>query len=454
MILGVVADDVTGAGDLGGMTAEAGFLTRIHAPDRPGARAALPLPHADVTILDTDSRLDDPATAYDAVHAATTRLKAAGCERFFKKTCSVFRGNVGAEFDAMLDALGEAFAVIVLGFPRNGRITRDGLHYVHGQPLADSPFRSDPTHPTTRSDLVGMLASQTGRSVGSLTHEVVARGPERLRDEIERQRGQVHYLILDVVDEPALGTIARAVHDLPVLCGSSALAEPLASLWSRPQGRPEPARLPIRDEGALLYVAGSLTPQTAAQVDDLEARGVRRVILDPLRVLVADGREAETTRCVDACEGELVKGADALIQAAGTADAVRSAKQAGAALGLPPNEVARRVSTALAEVVGRVRERTELARLVVAGGDTSATVCRRLGVRSLRVLHEIRPGIPSMVADGMAEGRAATGPPPLLVLKSGSFGDADFLDVAGRHLKGLGPVPHPRAIRPDASDAP
>ena len=43
-----------------------------------------------------------------------------GYHQFRKKTCSVFRGNIGAEFDAMLEALGLEFAVIVLGFPRAG----------------------------------------------------------------------------------------------------------------------------------------------------------------------------------------------------------------------------------------------------------------------------------------------------------------------------------------------
>lgn len=46
-----------------------------------------------------------------------------GVRQYIDKQCSVFRGNIGAEFDAMLDELQEEFAVVVLGFPDNGRTT-------------------------------------------------------------------------------------------------------------------------------------------------------------------------------------------------------------------------------------------------------------------------------------------------------------------------------------------
>src|SRR5690606_14815174 len=106
VILGVVADDLTGATDAGSMSAKAGHVTHVYtasAFDGPDGAA--------VCVLDTDSRFDEPDVAYEKVRAATERLAAHGPRLLHKKTCSVFRGNVGAEFDAMLDAVDEAFAV-------------------------------------------------------------------------------------------------------------------------------------------------------------------------------------------------------------------------------------------------------------------------------------------------------------------------------------------------------
>ena len=420
MRLGVVADDITGSGDIGSMTAKAEYLTHIYSAD--AFHATL---QAEVCILDTDSRLDDADTAYRKVFAATLALRAAGCGRFFNKTCSVFRGNIGAEFDAMLDALGETFAVVVLGFPQNGRITRDGIHYVHGERLERSAFRDDPVHPTHRSDLVGILQAQTERPVSLVTHEVIALGAAELRASVERARDRGGYVILDVPHQEALGTIAAAVEDMPVLCGSSALAEVLPQFWPAP-APVAPPHLPARAAGVLV-VAGSLTPQTAAQVDHLQESRVPGLRLDTLLLFAADARDAEVERLSDEASRRLERGEDVLVCTPSEPDVVRETQALGRARGLGRSAASRIVSGALAEVAARCLERTGFTRLVVAGGDTSATICHRLGVTGMRVLREIEPGLPSCLS--------LAGPDLVLVLKSGSFGGPAFLAEAIDHVQ-------------------
>ncbi|MBX9699741.1 MAG: hypothetical protein K2X74_09900, partial [Acetobacteraceae bacterium] len=64
-------------------------------------------------------------------------------------------------------------------------------------------------------------------------------------------------------------------------------------------------------------------------------------------------------------------------------------------------------------------------RLVVAGGETSGAVVRRLGVAALRIGPEIDPGVPWT----FAETGSAGGAEPVhlhLALKSGNFGARDF----------------------------
>ena len=90
-------------------------------------------------------------------------------------------------------------------------------------------------------------------------------------------------------------------------------------------------------------------------------------------------------------------------------------------------QVFRLVSETLAEVTARVLAGTGQNRLVVAGGETSAAVCTRLGVDGMRVWKEIQPGLPSCVS--------LNNPPRLLVLKSGSFGKPDFFERALEHLR-------------------
>lgn len=443
MRLGVVADDLTGATDAGSMTAKAGYLTHVFRHDA----FEDPL-GAEVCVLDTDSRFDDAAVAYAKVRTATEELLAAGCRRFHKKTCSVFRGNVGPEFDAMLDALGEEFAVVVLGFPKNGRTTVDGVHHVGGVRLEDTAFRHDPVHPMTRSRLADILGSQTERQVALLTHAEVAAGAKPLARALSAARDRGGYLIIDVVDQAALATIARAVTlaDVRVLCGASGLLEELALVWpppkagtpdpKRPFSRPteqvdageaRPRRCPDTAPGPVLMIAGSLTPQTAAQVERVASSGVLIVELDAMRLLDERSGRAASDAAATAAAAELRHGRDVLVRSAADPALVRATQAAGAARGLDTADTGRTVSAALSEVAARCADATSLTGLIVAGGDTSAAVCRRLGLNAFRVGAELAPGVPVC--------RTLERPLLNVVLKSGSFGAPDLLLRAAERLR-------------------
>jgi uncharacterized protein YgbK (DUF1537 family) len=429
MKMGVVADDVTGSNDIGIMFAKSDYLTHIYSFEDASSFAVskADLSAPDILILDTNSRLDSSQVAYDKVFAATRNLQEAGCRQFHNKTCSVFRGNVGAEFDAMLDALGLEFAVVVLGFPKNGRTTVDGIHYVHGKKLEDSEFRNDPIHPMRRSDLVSILQSQTKRKVALVTHEIVDKGSEALRQEIQRMRAQCQYLILDVTAQTALATIAQAVHDEPVLCGSSAIAEELPAVWGPPGAHQQLQNLPPLTDMGILIVAGSLMPQTAAQVEHLQHKGVPCFVLDTSRLFNSVEREAEIVRLAANVSDGLRIGKDVIFHSPNTPEALETANRAGEAHSVSKTKVSRLVSETLAEVTARTLADTGQNRLVVAGGETSAAVCTRLGIDGMRVWREIQPGLPSCVS--------LNAPPRMLVLKSGSFGKPDFFEQALDHLK-------------------
>ena len=425
---GVVADDITGANDIGSMFAKSSYLVHVYASESfDRMQPVIADTQPDVCIVDTNSRLDTSAVAYDKVFAATRQLWVAGCTRFFNKTCSVFRGNIGVEFDAMLDALDEEFAVVVLGFPKNGRLTIDGVHYVHGVRLQDSPFQHDPIHPATESNLVDILQRQTRRRVGLLTYQVIAAGAEVLRARVEAMRSSCNYVVLDVPDQASLATIARAVGDFRVLCGSSALAEELPRVWGEGSDQASRNELPPDDGSGILCAAGSLTPQTRAQIQYMKDHGFPAVELNTLVLFAPGGQAKEIDRVVASAVPDLATGRDVLVYAAGEPAIVEQTQAEGTRRGLTRAEVGRMVEDTLAQVVARALEASKGRRLVVAGGETSAAISRELGVQGLRIWKEIQPGLPSCVS--------LTVPPLLMVLKSGSFGSADFLVQALDHLR-------------------
>ncbi|QHW33671.1 four-carbon acid sugar kinase family protein [Paenibacillus rhizovicinus] len=427
-LIGIVADDVTGANDIGIMYAKAGYKTHVYTYDPAEPLHMQSGERPDVIVLDTDSRFDAPETAYGKVFEATRELQRAGCTAFINKTCSVGRGNIGAEFDAMLDALNERFAAVVFGFPKNGRLTQGGIHYVHGRKLEDSEFRHDPVHPMTRSDLAGILRRQTNRKVTIVTGETVAQGAKAVSARIEELKKDYGYAIIDVEDQASLHTIAEAVQDERVTAGASALSEELALVWGAKQGAGDESGVPKRDELGVVIAAGSLMPQTAGQIAEVKAAGrVAAYELNALLLFTEEERESELGRIAASMAAAVSAGRDALVHSPNTPEAVARTIAEGERRGLAGTEVSRLVSGAVAAIVQRVLAATGQNRAVIAGGDTSAAVCAGLGVRGMRIFREIQPGLPSCVTLGER--------PLLLVLKSGSFGKPDFLLQAADHVR-------------------
>ena len=418
--LGVVADDITGAGDIGSMLAAHGWTVRVFtsaAFDDPWRVAGrLAQTRTDCAIIDSDSRFDHPDLAREKVRRASEILLGWGAERLYKKTCSVFRGNVGAELDAMLEVAGEPAAVVVAAFPANGRTTRDGIHRVRGVPLAESEFARDPIHPRTESDLVADLARQTAR-------------PVRLANIAEVRSGALHfgatgYHLCDAESQEDLAAIARAAADVRALGGASALAGELARVWPRPPTFDPFAGAAPAAAGGALVVAGSTMPQTRAQIAAVAEAGGEIAVLDTAGILADPA--GTIARAAARAASALAARRVAVLRSESSPEAVAAARNLGAARGLTPVAVSRAVSDALAEACARALAASATTSVIALGGNTAAAVCDRLRLDEMIILDQLEPGLPVSLA---------VGPPPrLLVLKSGSFGGPDFVLKALRRL--------------------
>lgn len=422
--IGVVADDTTGANDIGIMFRRGGYSAKVYFYSEDQTYKM----DTNVVIVDTDSRLDPPEESYKKVYNATKKLKEAGCKTFYNKTCSVFRGNIGVEFDAMLDALEEDFAVISLAFPLNERKTVHGIHTVHGKRLELSEFAKDPVHPTTESSLVSILQKQTTRLVSFIDITIVRQGAARLKEEIEKKKQEFNYCIIDSETQKDLQIVAEAIKDFQVICGSSAIGEELPHYYSEQPIPIAVADTNIESDQGVLVVAGSLTPQTKSQILFLENKGVKQIIIDSRQLIASPNDLEETRKIVDRATSILLTGNDVLIMPNNSDEVVKETKSIGEEKGYTPLETSKVVSAMLAEITTEIVRRISLKKLIVAGGDTSGTVIRRLHLKGNYILEEVDIGVPSI---------QAMGEDMLMVLKSGSFGKESFLMDAINHLRNL-----------------
>ena len=402
----VVADDITGANDIAVMYAKSGLKTVTYTCGSSERFAA----GESVCVLDTDSRFLPAQEAYDRVYRAVKDLP--DCERYFSKQCSVFRGNIGAEFDAMLDALGEDFAAVVLGYPDNGRTTVHSIHYVHGVPLSQSQFRNDPVHPMHESNLCKILSAQTKRKVGAITVEALDQGEAYLKKALQRARGQYQYVIFDVRNEDDLALIAKVIADVKVVCGSAQIAYYLGLEQCRNKREP------------VLALAGSLTPQTIAQVGYMEKKGYTVLEMDTLAI--AQGRREEVFSQL-LHQAELAYEVEdlVLIHTSEDAEAVRHTKETALSRGISNVEISVAVSETLAALAQALCGRLGIRKCITLGGDTSAAFCRSMAVKGMEIFEEIEPGVPLLKKIGSDF---------YFVLKSGSFGTDAFVEKAYQKL--------------------
>lgn len=412
-VLGVIADDFTGATDVASMLVRAGMRTVqvIGVPEGPP-------PQADAIVVALKSRTVPAPQAVAESLAALRWLQAAGARQFYFKYCSTFdstpAGNIGPVAEALLEALNSDFAIACPAFPENGRTVFRGHLFVGDQLLSESGMRHHPLTPMTDANLVAVLQAQSRGRVGLVRYDTVAQGVEAVRARFAQLRAEgVRLAVADAIDNDDLRTLAAACAELPLITAGSGVALGLPAVyqargWIRPDA--QAAALPTVG-GAAAVLSGSCSDATNAQVQHWLEAGRPALRIDPHAL--AQGRPAAAEALAWACD-RLPDG-PVLVYTTARPNEVRSIQSE-----LGAERAGAMVEQCLAAIAQGLVD-AGVRRLVVAGGETSGAVVQALGVRQLRIGAPIDPGVPWTHAEGR---------PLLLALKSGNFGGVDFFAKA------------------------
>lgn len=420
MLLGAIADDLTGATDLALMLSREGMRT-IQTVGVPPAD--FDLSDVDAVVVALKSRTNPADVAVAMSLEALRWLKTAGARQIIFKYCSTFdstpKGNIGPVTDALARELGTDLTIVCPAFPANRRTIYKGHLFVADQLLSDSPMRHHPLTPMTDSSLVRLMAAQSKLQVGLVSHENVAKGAESVRaafDEARRRGDGV--VVVDAITDQDLRVIGEAVAEFPLITGGSGIAIGLPENFRR-------AGLLQRDitagqfqapDGRAAILAGSCSEATRGQIKAAIEAGMSTLKLDP--VDIAQGRMDvdEAIRWALAQEGV------PLIYSSADPKDVLAAQGS-----LGQEKAGEIVEQFLAKTAIGLRE-NGVRRLIVAGGETSGAVVGALAPSALFIGREIDPGVPWTLTMG-------DGAPMALALKSGNFGTSDFFLKAWELLK-------------------
>ena len=412
-----IADDLTGAADCAASSAARGASTVVllHSPD-PESEADWP--DTDILSIDANTRCL-PAEQGSEIMARLLCL----CDSqygdnsgyvLFKKIDSTLRGNVPAELSALLQARrsrrpANARLSILLApaLPTQGRTTVGGRILVYGVPLEKTDIWKAEVH-TPQSD-IRKLITDSGLSCGLIEIDIVRSSSTCLRRAIAQTAELTDVVVCDAETDEDLGAIASACAGQPALtalAGSAGFAFQIArEIDAAAVAQVRPWCFAF---GPTLFLVG-----TTASVSMQQARMLEEI------------PEVSTFHA----------GPGALPASPGIfqADIVQSLRSGrDVLLFLNEGEHCRTdewhfLPQALFDLFSECQQ--FLGGLVATGGETARAALDALGIRRLRQLGEVEPGLPISVADRWVR-------PLPVVTKAGAFGSTHALVHCREFLRG------------------
>jgi uncharacterized protein YgbK (DUF1537 family) len=147
MKIAVIADDLTGAAEIGGIGLSYNFKVEI-------AQTVNPATTADMLVINTDSRSMSETEAVAITSRVSSELKALNPQFLYKKIDSVMRGHVVAEIITQCEVMEFNRALVVPANPALGRTLVNGHYYIDDVPLHQTSFKHDPEFPVLHSHVL------------------------------------------------------------------------------------------------------------------------------------------------------------------------------------------------------------------------------------------------------------------------------------------------------------
>lgn len=152
-MIAVIADDFTGAAEIGGMGLRRGLKVIIET-------TVTGSEDADLLVIATNTRSMAVDSAKEEIEKVTRQLLELSPKYIFKKLDSVLRGHIYEELISQQFISGKKRVILIPANPNSNRIIRNGIYYIDGVSLSETSFANDPEFPITCSDVKEIIGSE------------------------------------------------------------------------------------------------------------------------------------------------------------------------------------------------------------------------------------------------------------------------------------------------------
>lgn len=428
-LVGIFADDLTGANDTALQFHTQGAQTRIlldkeYVPDKKDL--------TEVWAISSESRNCNAETAIERVKKTLkTFIDNFSFEYYYKKIDSTLRGHIAVETLTMLEMLEYDASIIIPAFPQEGRITVGGYHLLKGIPIGRTEIAIDPHSPILESHIPTLLKSQLDESmseiVGTIDLKTIMNGAGPILIRInELIKSGKKLIIADSTSITDIQQIALAVTkcDKKILpAGTAAAAQVFGKIWlSGIEREREVLKL---EKLPKFIVSGTATQITAEQIQKLESsdeyNNVNFIELSA-KDIVSGVDEGTVSRIITNLKSGVtvcVHTSNLISDFDGFSDDSQQAE-------LTKEKLAYMITDYLAELTKLVLEQIKVV-LITLGGETSYKCCNSIQSKVLQLTDEVAPAI-SICKDLNEQ---------WIVTKSGNLGNTktliDILDYFGFH---------------------
>ena len=373
----------------------------------------------DVVSINADSRILDMKSGYIKVLNIADRFNDIEYEYIYKKMDSVFRGNIGTEIEAVLDAVNPDITLAAPSFPANRRVVKNGYSYM---------LNDEGELGKSIINVTELIQRELNRSIENISLDIVREGTDHLISYIEsRLQDGVNVFLADAINDGDLKIIAevyKKINKKVVFCGSAGLAQQLAII------NPKMTEIDyVNEDGITLLVVGTRNKSTLSQTNNIK-EAYNLPVFDVNVSEIIDGKQDNLIkRIIDEVNCYITKGNKLIILKTSKDDEIEFEES----LKQDSNEVmkSQKIVKTLGAIVKQLNKLVNLKYIVSTGGDTSMQICKSLNAQGIELIDEIEPGIPiGKIVGGDADGT-------LIVTKSGGFGTDNVFIKIMEYIKNI-----------------
>jgi D-threonate/D-erythronate kinase len=375
-MIAVIADDLTGAAELGGLGLRYGLNVEINTK-------IISQSKADLLVIAGDSRSKNKEEAIEEMTGITSKVARFEPTLIYKKVDSVLRGHVIDELSAQLKELKLNKALLVPANPALGRTIRNGTYYLNDEPIHLSSFSKDPEFAINSSNVLDMVRAEG--------HPVHVR---------KKEDGLLENSIVigEAVTSNDLKEWAAQIDDKTLLAGASGF---FTAILDAIKANPRNANNVTASHfsSPALYVSGTTFSKKIEGIRKIKSNDgpvsymPPQIIASPNPTVDAYNKWAEEIMLL------LSKHKKAII-------AIDPET-------VPEKETALSLRTKTACAVEKIFDQIYIRELVVEGGSTAAAIIKRLDFNSFFPVQEVSPGVIRMSVEDKDD--------LFLTLKPGSY---------------------------------